>query len=261
MGDSCRVRVVSRLRIAPVKGLASVSVPTVRLDVDGVAEDRRLFLLRENESVVTMRRFPLLTGVVPDLDLAAAKLGLTFPDGSSTTADLTSLGGTAGGLLFGKQRSGRVVIGPASDALSDLVGERLRLVLAGGTGVGWDEGPVSLIGSASARSATAPSDPGGDDSARYRMLVEVSGTAAFEEDDWVGRRLRLGRAEVRVTHCLGRCAVIAYQASTGARDWDGVRSLAALRGRPTLGVIAEVTLPGLVGEGDQVEVLTYQSVT
>jgi len=247
---------VSGLRISPVKALASVSVSRIRLSRDGVAEDRRLFLLREDGSVATMRRFPRLAGVVPDLDLAEGRLGLTFPGGRSAVADLTALGEPVEAVLFGKEREGRVVEGSASAALSEYAGEPLRLVLSTSTGVGWDEGPVSLVGHASARVVGAPNDPDGPDLARYRMLVELDGTEPFEEDAWAGRVIELGSARVRVTHALVRCVVIEHHGSTGARDWDGLKTLARVRGRSnlTLGMIGEVDLPGTISVGDHVAV-------
>jgi len=247
---------VSGLRIAPVKGLASVSRASLRLEMRGVPEDRRLFLLRDNGSVVTMRRFPKLTAVVPEIDLVAATLTVTLPDGSDARSWLGSPGERVGAVLFGKARTGSVVEGAVAEALSAYIGERLRLVLAEEVGVGWDEGPVSLLGRASVSAVDTPTDPAGPDIARFRMLVDVTGTDPFEEDTWVGRRIRLGTASVSISHRLQRCVVIDYRPSNGARDWEGIRKLSALRGPdgPTLGVIGEVHQPGDIHIGDPVEV-------
>lgn len=250
---------VSGLRVAPVKGLASVSLQGVTLTRDGVAEDRRLFLLRDDGSVVTMRRFPQLTCVVPQLDLAASSLTVTLPDESRATSSLTTAGPRVAATLFGKQRSGVVVDGPVTEALSSYVGERVRVVFAERTGVGWDEGPVSLLGHASVQAVGTPTDSGGPDVARYRMLIDVTGTEPFEEDSWVGRNVGVGTAVVRVSHRLQRCVVIDYVATSGVKDWEGVRTLLSRRGQgdPTLGVIGEVEEPGEVRVGDRVEVLSW----
>jgi len=255
MGHSCRVIEVSGLRVAPVKGLASVPRAGLRLETGGVPEDRRLFLLRDNGSVVTMRRFPTLTAVVPELDLVAVTLTVTFPDGSDALSSLGSAGERVGAVLFGKARTGLVVEGAVAEVLSRYVGERLRLVLAETVGVGWDEGPVSLLGHASVSAVGTPADPAGPDIARFRMLVEVTGTQPFEEDTWVGRRVRLGTASVRISHPLQRCVVVDYRPSSGARDWEGIRTLSARRGADhlTLGVIGEVQKAGDIHVGDPVE--------
>ena len=231
----------------------------VQLETQGVAEDRRLFLLGSDGSVVTQRRHPRLAGVAPDLDLEAGTLGLTFPDGTTVRSTLSATGEPLHATLFGKDRSGRLVPGPVADALSDYVAEPLRLVLADNTGTGWDEGPVSILGRASVEAVGAPGGkPGSPDTARFRMLVEVDGVEPYEEEGWVGRPLRLGEALVRVTHSLERCVVINHSPATGETDWAGVKTLALRRGRDRvcLGVIAQVDRPGEVRVGDAVQVLS-----
>lgn len=241
---------VRTLRVAPVKGMATITRARVHLEERGVAEDRRLFLLDAGGAVVTMRTHPELVRLVPDLDLDRGVLAVRGPDGLAAVSDLGDLGEPVAAELFGKARTGRVLRGEVPEAVSALAGEPLRLVLAEGPGVGWDEGPVSLVGRAS---VTAVGSPDGQ-STRYRMLVELEGTAPYEEDGWVGRRLAVGGARVQVTHRLGRCAVITRSPATGARDWDGLRALGAVRGDAGvhLGVIAEVAAPGVVAVGDPV---------
>ncbi|HSU35709.1 MAG TPA: MOSC domain-containing protein, partial [Propionibacteriaceae bacterium] len=89
---------------------------------------------------------------------------------------------------------------------------------------------------------------------RYRMLIEVEGGAAFEEDSWVGGTVRIGEVLVRVTHALERCVVINHHPRTGAKDWPGLKTLVT-RGRDqlTLGVIAQVEQTGVIRVGDLVE--------
>lgn len=239
---------------APVKGLAALACSEVYVDADGVAEDRRLFLLRADGSVVTLRRFPSLARVVPDLDLPTKTLTVVLPDGTSASTGLGSLAEPVSAVLFGKTRAGHVLPGPVADALSDFVGEPLRLVWAGGPGVGWDEGPVSLISRASIQTVGTPHDDGRG-ATRYRMLIEVDGCEAYEEDTWVGGRWQLGTAEVEVSHRLERCVVINGSPVTGEQDWAGLKTIAARRGprQLTLGVIAIVVQPGLVRLGDTVD--------
>lgn len=244
--------VVAALRVAPVKGLATVLRDQVHLDAHGVAEDRRLFLLDRDGAVVTLRRHPQLVAAIPDLDLEAGVLRVTLPDGAVASSPLGDVTQPVAATLFGKERHGRVLPGAVADALSNVVGEPLRLVVADATGVGWDEGPVSILGQSSAQAV------GGEhhDRARYRMLVEVQDTAPYEEDTWVGHQLEMGDARVQVTHPLERCAVITKSPTTGAQDWDGLRVLAQRRGRDRLclGVIAEVVKTGRVTVGSPVRV-------
>jgi uncharacterized protein YcbX len=257
MGHTVRMPSVAALTIAPVKALAGVRRHEVRLDWDGVADDRRLLLLGPDGSVVTQRRHPSLTAVVPDLDLSRGSLRVTFPDGTDATSELRPTGEPLHATLFGKARSGRPVAEAVSDALSDYVGESLRLLLADSVGVGWDEGPVSLVSTSSVMAVDAPAGERASAADRFRMMVVVDDAHAYEEDSWVGRNLQLGTATVRVSHRLGRCVVIDHSPVTGSKDWPGVRTIARTRGPDsvTLGVIAEVLRPGTVTVGDRLEVL------
>lgn len=244
---------VTAIRVAPVKALAACLREEVHLDRDGVAEDRRLLLLNADGTVVTQRRVPQLSRVVPFLDLDAGTLAVTFPDGSTVTSDLRP-GEVLRSRLFGKDREGRDVPGAVVDALSRYVGEPLRLVLAERIGVGWDEGPVSLISEASAAAVGTPGTGGEPPAARYRMTLELGGCAPYEEDSWVGQDVRIGAAQLRITHPLERCVVINRAATTGVPDWPGLSRLVAVRGRDrmTLGVIARVEAPGSVRVGDEI---------
>jgi uncharacterized protein len=248
---------VVALTIAPVKALAGVRREQVLLERDGVAEDRRLLLLAADGSVITQRRHPSLTSVVPDLDLDQGSLSVTLPDGTVARSPLRPTGEPLHATLFGKPRCGRLVDGAVGDALSAYVGEPVRVVLADTVGVGWDEGPVSLVSTSSVMAVGAPRGAGSSAADRFRMLVEVDGALAYEEETWVGRDLRLGGATLRVSHRLGRCVVIDHSPVTGAKDWPGVRTIARTRGPEsvTLGVIAEVLGQGTVRVGDHVEAL------
>ena len=152
----------------------------------GVAEDRRLLLLRADGAVVTMRKFPELVRVLPDLDLATGTLAVTLPDGTVWLRRRRRVTSTYG---------------------------RVRV------GLGWDEGPVSVLGGASAAAVTTPPDGDHDglSTSRYRMLIEVEGSAPFEEDSWVGGPVRIGQVRVRVTHALERCVVIITIRGRGRR--------------------------------------------
>ncbi len=244
--------VVAALRVAPVKGLATVARDTIRLEDDGVADDRRVLLLNQRGQVVTLRSHPHLITVVADLDLEGGALTVTMADGTAASSPLDDAAEEVGAHLYGKDRAGRVLPGDVADALSSVAGEPIRVVLADRTGVGWDEGPVSILGQASAAAV------GGAhlDRRRYRMLVELEGTRPYEEDTWLGHVVTLGEAHVRVTHQLERCAIITQSPHTGQKDWEGLHALAATRGRDLLclGVIAEVVRPGTVAVGADVSV-------
>jgi uncharacterized protein len=217
--------VVAGLRIAPVKGLATISRDHIRLERAGVPEDRRAFLLDADGTVVTLRKHPQLVRLQPDLDLEGGVLTVRSPDGGLAETPLADTAEEVTAHLYGKDRVGRVLPGAVAAAVSEAAGEPVRVVLAGDVGTGWDEGPVSLLGRASAEAVAKKQDL-----ARYRMLVELDATQPYEEDTWVGHEVRLGDAVVRVTHQLVRCVIITQSPQTGDKDWDGLHVLAQARG-------------------------------
>ncbi len=241
---------VAQLRIAPVKGLATVSVDELSLCPDGVAEDRRVLLLDQGGSVITVRQRPDFVRLTPDLDLSAGQLTVTFPDGSTATSVLDDVAEPKSTTLFRRERNGRLLPGDVADALSGWSGQPVRVLVTDGPGIGPDEGPVSVVSRASIREVETPND----DANRYRMLLTVDGCDAYTEDAWAGRQVRIGEALLDVSHALVRCLVIEHDPQTGERDWRGLKTLAVRRGRDqlTLGVIAFVAEPGRIRVGDEV---------
>ena len=81
------------------------------------------------------------------------------------------------------------------------------------------------------------------DSRRFRMLIELEGGAAHEEDTWVGCRIGLGETILRISAPVARCAMTTHDPDTGERDFDTLRAIMDYRGQsrrqgPVFGVSA-----------------------
>jgi uncharacterized protein YcbX len=93
------------------------------------------------------------------------------------------------------------------------------------------------------------------------MLVEVDGCERpHEEDEWIGTRVRIGDAVVRVAQPIPRCAVTTQDPGSGIRDFRTlhvIKDYRGIRGGKYLdfGVGAEVLEPGVVRVGAAVEPL------
>jgi uncharacterized protein YcbX len=118
-----------------------------------------------------------------------------------------------------------------------------------------DEGPVSLITTAALRAVTALAGAGPDgervDPLRFRanLLLDLPG-AGFPEDDWSGRRLRIGPDVVlRVVRPLTRCVMIDMAQERAPARGDLLKSLAE-HNDMTFGVFATVEHPGRLTAGD-----------
>jgi uncharacterized protein len=252
---------VSWLTIAPVKGLALVEVDELVLARDGVAENRRFYLVDEDGRRYGLLRDGRLALVQPAWDAARRRLELAFPDGS-TAAGEVDVDGEVTTDFYGRPVIGRVVRGPWSEALSAYVGRPVRLVRTEvGTAVDRDRGPVSMLSEASLEELRRQAgreervDP-----RRFRMLIGVGGVGAHEEDEWIGRRVQVGEAVVELREQVARCAITTQNPATGKPDLDTLREIKAYRGARErklidFGVYGEVAEPGHVRLGDPVEPL------
>lgn len=163
--------------------------------------------------------------------------------------------------------TGHVVKGPWSDLLSEIAGERIRLVRATGPLGGFDLHPVSLLAGASVRALTEPSGAEPIDGRQFRMTVTVEGIAAFTEDSWLGETVRIGESVVRVTSQVRRCAAVQKNPDGAVRGRDALRRIKEVRGTTTselgrgllLGVYADVLESGHVRVGDSVQRVTQRS--
>jgi uncharacterized protein YcbX len=88
---------------------------------------------------------------------------------------------------------------------------------------------------------------------RPNLLVEASGNAPFQEDDWVGCTLRIGGMAMRVDKRDGRCAVITIDPVTTERNPTILRAVARNR-EGCLGIYGSTVAPGRVALGDEVDV-------
>jgi uncharacterized protein YcbX len=257
---TAEARVVG-LALTPVKGLRLVGRDEVLLERDGVRENRRFHLIDAHDRMVNGKQLGVLCAVIADYHPASKRLALRFPDGM-VASDTVRYGPSIPTRFFSRTRAARLVVGPWAQALSEHVGQPLRLVEAGDDGGAVDRGrtgAVSAISRASldrlAREAGTPVD-----SRRFRMLIELDGLDAHAEDDWVGAAVRLGEATVRFHGHVGRCLVTSRDPEHGAVDLPTLDLLGAYRRSAdtteplALGIFGEVIAPGRVRVGDGVDV-------
>ncbi len=255
---------VARLSIAPVRSLGLLHPEAVDLTETGVAEDRRFFLIDDQDRLVDRIVAGTLVRVAAWTDREATHLALTFPDGSVVGGSV-ELGEPIQARVHTRTAIGRLVVGPWAERLEPFAGRRVRIVRCdrpGGTRFkeGRVRNAISLVSDGSLdRLAT---EIGRDvvDARRFRMLIEVEGAAAHEEDAWIGGRIAIGTAELAITKAVARCAITTQDPGTGLRDLDTLRSIIGYRGitadrKVLFGVLGEVARPGRVAVGDEVRIL------
>ncbi|OUS08966.1 hypothetical protein A9Q96_01105 [Rhodobacterales bacterium 52_120_T64] len=91
---------------------------------------------------------------------------------------------------------------------------------------------------------------------RWRGNIHVDGWAPWAEKDMVGKRIRIGTAELEVREEITRCMATTANVETGIRDADTLGALKNGFGHQEMGVYAVVIRSGQIRQEDQVEVLT-----
>jgi uncharacterized protein len=253
---------VKRISVAPVKSLGLLHPDEVLLERGGVRGNRRFWLVDAAGRLVNNKRHGPMVRIRPQWDEESRALALRFPDGSSVEG-VVELGEPVDAEMYGYPHPSRRVVGPWEDAITRFVGEPLTLLYAEEHAVdrGYRGGTVSLVSRASLErlreeaGAAAPVD-----GRRFRMLFEIDGVGAHEEDEWLGTQLRVGDATIVLNGDVGRCVVTSHDPDTGVTDLDTLGTLAAYRreGRREplpFGVYGAVAVPGRVRVGDPVQPL------
>jgi hypothetical protein len=249
---------VVRINLAPVKALGLVQLDEVELGERGVAGNRRFWLLEPDGRLVNNKQHPTLVQIRPHWDESTRELELTFPDGSRVAGVVELDGEKVEPEIRGYPMASRRVRGPWEDAISAFAGMPLTLL--------WSEdgfpdrlyaGTATILSRESVARLAEAAGEDALDARRFRMLFEIDGVRAHEEDEWIGMQVRLGDATVEIHGDVGRCAVTTHDPDTGETDVDTLKALAGYRrdGRKEplpLGVYASVVVPGRVRVGDEV---------
>ena len=249
---------VSALATTPVKGMRLEGVDGIELGELGARGNRAFYLIDERGSMVNAKRLGALHTIVPSYDLDAGTLELRFPDGARV-AGTVEYGDVLQTRFLSRQRAARELRGPWSAALSSYFDRPLRVVAPE---IGADRGragATSIISRASLRRLAEVAERDSVDARRFRMLIEIEGVSAHEEDGWIGRRVRVGEATLRMRGNIGRCLVTSRNAETGEVDLPTLdilgeyrRELESTEPLP-FGIYGEVLQGGTVRVGDPVE--------
>ena len=251
---------VLRINVTPVKSMALSHPDQVDLGDVGVAEDRLFFLVDDEGRKFAADRFGPLQTIRPVYDPDLEHLKLEFPDGSVAEGDAAVFGE---GLIVDFSRRpvrAHVVPGPWTEALSGFAGVPLRLARCDQPGEGIDVYHLTMVSNASVAALAGHGGRAGDlDPARFRMTFELDGCEPHEEDSWAGRRVRVGKALLRVHGQVPRCVVTTQNPRTGLKDFETLKTIVSYRPLMTdqkgipFGMYAEVQRPGRVRVDDPVE--------
>lgn len=184
---------------------------------------------------------PALMAIKSQLDEATGHLTLTHPDRPTLT--------------FDPDRDEAAFLDWVGPLMPENRARSVRIVSAPGRGMTDTDFPsVSLLNLASHR---AVGQKLGRELSplRWRGNLWLEGPEPWEEFDWIGRRLRVGGAELEVRERITRCLATTANPDTGKRDADTLGALEQGWGHQEFGIYAVVTAPGAIALGDPVELL------
>ncbi|EDP65543.1 hypothetical protein BAL199_12821 [alpha proteobacterium BAL199] len=248
---------VAGLRRYPVKGLSAQALDTVELSPGCTIPHDRRFAIAHGTAPIDQAS-PKWLAKAHFLQLMSnprlAALTAEYDEATETLALKRHGRMIAHGVL--STANGRTVIEQffAAYMKAELRGAP-RLVDRGGEAFTDADAPfISIINPASVgdleRVVGKPVDP-----ARFRGNLLLAAAAPWVEFGWVGRRLRIGAAELVVEARIGRCAATNVDPDSGQRDLTVPRDLRRGFGHDDCGVYARVTVGGRVTPGDTVTVL------
>jgi uncharacterized protein len=235
---------LSAIHTYPVKSCYRLDHTSVTVEPWGLAGDRRWLVVDPDGRCVTQREVAGMARVRP---VPQPGGGLVL--GAAAVPDLAVPQPAGNGLAEVSVHGQAVAATPAGAAadqwLSALLGREVRLVwLDDPTRRPVDQGyggpddrvsfadayPLLLTSTASLDALNgwlleSGSPEGPLPMNRFRPNVVVAGAAAWAEDDWVGRRLRIGQVMFRVVKPCDRCVVTTTDQETGERGHEPLRAL------------------------------------
>jgi uncharacterized protein len=250
---------VTALSVTAVKGMRLVNVEEIELGPAGARGDRRFFVIDDRERMVNGKHYGALQSVTATYDELTGALFLEFPDGRSVTGTIAD-GGEVQARFFSTMRAGVLVDGPWSAAISEHVGQPLRLVQTRSAIDRGGDGAASLVSRASLARLAQEGGVDAIDARRFRMLIEIDGVPPHAEDGFVGHTVAVGDAVIRFNGHVGRCIITSRDPDSGIVDLPTLDLLRSYRaGLETseplpFGIYGAVRRGGTIRLGDPVRV-------
>lgn len=250
---------VTLISTTPLKGCRLHHPSSIDVDRGGARGDRDFFFVDDRHKLLSITRTGTLTdwwAECPD----GATLTLRSRDGRTVTGPVEPGAPLVADFFGDRSVPSRFVDGPWNELVSGLVGRPVRLVKVKEPGDGHDVHALSVVSEASL--AEISRQAGADvDARRFRMLLQVDGLGAHEEDDWRDREVVVGTARLRMGGPVPRCNATTRDPDTGVTDLRTLHLLNDYRGRQrnefgdglNFGVYASVVEPGTISVGDALQ--------
>ena len=248
---------VARINVTPVKSSTLHHPDEVRLESFGPTHDREFFFIdADGKRFGGDAKAPLM-GIRAEFDVEGDRLMMRLPNGDQAEGSAAANGDAISVTYDGRRVPEHLIEDDWYGFLSDHVGRNVRLARLDEPGTLVDEG-VTIVSLASVEELGRRAERETPDPRRFRMTFELDGCEPHEEDTWTGRRIGIGEAELVVGGPVPRCVITTLDPDTGRHDFPTLKVIAGYRklmpdeGAP-FGVYAQVSRPGTVRVGDEVE--------
>lgn len=267
MTASTRLATVTEIHRYPVKSMAGESLEVSAVDERGLSGDRAFALfdpdVRAIASAKSTSDFPGLMDFRARYATAEAagdetrRLLVTLPDGRTFPSNDAACA-QAISTWFGRP----IALG----AVTDPPEKRPRGRKYTMNGTFFDYAPLHLLTATSVASfaAIVPGSVVAVPRFRPNLLLSCDAASGYPENEWVGKRLRLGaEIEIEVTDPCPRCAMITLAQRELPKDAGLLKALAGQNRQhvpvlaeehPSLGVYAFVREGGVVRLGDELTI-------
>jgi uncharacterized protein YcbX len=91
---------------------------------------------------------------------------------------------------------------------------------------------------------------------RFRGNFLIEGGSAWEEFNWIGKKIKIGNSILEVFKKTQRCAATAVNPDTGIRDINVPKEINSHYGHVDLGVYAKVIKSGSVSLLDKISIVS-----
>ncbi|MCC5809663.1 MAG: MOSC domain-containing protein [Ectothiorhodospiraceae bacterium] len=231
--DAAPAGTVARLWRYPVKSMLGERCGALQIGAEGVKGDRR-YALRDAEGKLgsgkNTRRFTKMDGLFGfSASFGDAGLEVHFPDG-----ELRRWGDPDMDRALTAALVRTVTLREQTDATH------------------LDAGPVHLLSTASLAWLRAALPDAAIEEQRFRpnLVLDVPAPGCPEQG-WIGRRLRVGTAELLITEPTERCAMVTFAQQALPQDLRVLRYIAR-HADNVFGVYAQVVTPGVISLGERI---------
>src|SRR3954447_11741779 len=218
---------VARFNVPHVKSLGLEHPESIELTRDGILEDRRFYLVDDTGRLIDGLVAGEVVQVHARTNADGSTLRLTLPDGTVVEDDVR-LSDPISTSMYGRTAVGHVVDGAFAAAIEPFARRPVRVVRVDRAGGTREEHHTTIVTDGSLARLAQELGTEALDSRRFRMLIELEGADAHEEDSWLGQTIELGETLLRISAPVPRGA-----STTRIRRAASATSTRSARSSPT----------------------------